>query len=293
MTPAHNLIKGIAEKIALPDVYHRIKYLAVKHDAKIDHFVDVINLDPALGERIIKIANSQFFGYPKKVNTVKQAISLIGVIQLHDLLLSSLAIRAFSGIPADVINQKSFWKSSVYCGITARLLAKKCMLPASDGVFTAGLLHEIGHLVMYAKIPEQTQDVLFEYQESDSPLYLLEREKIGFDYAQVGSEIMHLWQLPENYCDITRLHVEPEKALENKIEIQLVNLARTIMLTEEGEDDTAIDDILNKQNTLIHNKLTLKDVAIIRTNAHTHIDEVMDCLWPFSDQVTEEYPIIL
>ena len=165
MTPAHNLLKSVAEKITLPAVYHSIKDLIVTPDTRIDDYVEVISLDPALSARIIKMANSQFFGYSRKADNVKQAISLIGVIQLHDLLLSSLAIRAFSGIPTDIINQEAFWRSCVYCGITARLLARKCMLPASERLFTSGLLHEIGHIVMYAKIPEQIQDVLLNHKK--------------------------------------------------------------------------------------------------------------------------------
>ena len=293
MTPAHNLLKSVAEKIPLPAVYHSIKGLIETPDATIDDFVEVINHDPALAARIIRMANSQFFGYSRKASTVKQAISLIGVIQLHDLLLSSLAIRAFSGIPADVINLEAFWRSCAYCGITARLLARKCMLPASERLFTSGLLHEIGHIVMYAIIPEQTQDVLFESQESNKPLYLLEREKIGFDYGQVGSEIMQLWHLPEKYCDIARYHMEPEKAENNKIEIKLVNLARSIMLAEEDSSEAAVDSIIKKHNSLINKKLTRQDVEAIKNNAQHYVDDVMGCLWPFSRNVAEDYVILL
>lgn len=293
MRPAHNLLTSVAEKIPLPAVYHSIRGLLARPDAKIDDFVDVINLDPALATRIIRIANSQFFGYSREAKTVEQAISLIGTIQLHDLLLSSLAIRAFSGIPSDVINQEAFWRSCAYCGITARLLAKKCMLPSSERLFTLGLLHEIGHLVMYAKIPELMQDVFFELQESYKPLHELEREKIGFDYGQVSSEIMQLWHLPENYCEIARYHMEPEKAQNNKIEMVLVNLARTIEQTEEDMLRTVVSSILKRHNAVLKDLLTNNDVENIQNSARLHVEEVIDCLWPFSKNVAENIDISL
>ena len=293
MTPAHDLVKSVAEKITLPDVYHHISNLVITPEARIDDFVAVINLDNALAARIIKIANSRFFGYSRKANTVKQAISLIGVIQLHDLLLSSLAIRAFSGIPADVINQEAFWRSSVYCGITARLLAKKCMLPASERLFTSGLLHEIGHIVMYAKIPELAQDVLFESEQNKQPLYILEREKLGYDYGQVGSEIMRLWHLSDSYCDIASYHMEPEKAQKNQFEIQVVNLARSIMLAEELSPDQTVNSLLNKSNKLLNTKLTDQDVESIKTNARFYVDDVMDCLWPFTRNAAVQCEILI
>jgi HD-like signal output (HDOD) protein len=293
MTPAHNLVTSVAEQITLPDVYHHISSLVITPKARIDDFVDVINLDKALAARIIRIANSRFFGYSRKAHTVKQAISLIGVIQLHDLLLSSLAIRAFSGIPADVINQEMFWRSCIYCGITARMVAKKCMLPASERLFTSGLLHEIGHIVMYAKIPELAQDVLFESEQSKQPLYILEREMLGYDYGQVGSEIMRLWHLSDSYCDIATYHMEPDKAQNNRLEVEVVNLARSIMLAEELNPDQAIDSLLNESTDLINEKLNIQDIENIKTNARLYVDDVMDCLWPFSRNTVTECEILL
>ncbi len=293
MNPAHSLITSVAEKISLPDVYQRVRGLILIPDATIEDYVEVIDLDSALAARILRITNNRFFGYFRKANTVKEAISLIGVIQLHDLLLSSLAIRAFSGIPEDVFNQKAFWRGCVYCGITAKLLAKKSRVPASERLFTSGLLHEIGHIVMYAQIPEQTQDVLLESKQSNKPLYILEREKLGFDYGQVGGEIMRLWHLPESYCDIATYHMEPEKAQNNKIEITIVNLARSVMLAEEMNSELAIDSILSKSDKLVNAKLTLKDVEKIKTEAYLYVDEVMDCLWPSSLNSQEPCEILL
>lgn len=288
MNPAHNLITSVTEKITLPDVYHRIRELIERPDARIDDFVDAISFDPALVTRIIRIANNPFFGYSRKVDTVKQAISLIGVIQLHDVLLSSLAIRAFSGIPTDIINQKMFWRSSVYCGITSKLLAKKYMLPTGERLFTSGLLHEIGHLVMYAKIPDQIQDVLFESEQSEKPLYLLERESLGFDYGQLGSEIMQFWRLPVSYCEMSMYHIEPERAENNKIEITLVNLARSIMLAGEQDTENAIDSILKESNNLLENGLTKQELEKIISDAKSYIDEVMECLWPFVMNISQD-----
>ena len=288
MKSVHDLIISVADKITLPDVYQRIRDLIEQPDAEIDDFVAVINLDPALATRIIKMANSRFFGYSRHVSTVKQAISLIGVIQLHDLLLSSLAIRAFSGIPADIINQEAFWRSCAYCGITAKLLAKKCKLPASERFFVLGLLHEIGHLVMYAKIPEQIQDILYAFEQSNKPLFIVEREKLGFDYGQVGSEIMRLWHLPDIYCDTASSHMEPEKPENNKLEIKIVSLARAITLADELSPEQPVYALLNKSSHSQNSKLTGQDLDTIKNEAKLYIEDVIDCLWPFARKTATE-----
>lgn len=288
MNPVHDLVTSVANTITLPDVYQHIRNLVVTPNAQIDDFVQVINRDPALATRIIKMANSRFFGYSREVGTLKQAISLIGVMQLHDLLLSSLAVRAFSSIPADIIDQEVFWRSCIYCGITARLLAKKCNLPASERLFTSSLLHEIGHLLMYAKHPEQTQEILYLFEQSNKPLYMLEREAFGYDYAQAGSELMRQWQLPETYCDITFYHTEPEKVESDKIEIKIVSFARSIMLAVELNPDQPIYSSLNKPSYFFNDKLSRKDIEEITNNAKLYIDDVMDCLWPFAKIISKE-----
>jgi non-homologous end joining protein Ku len=87
--------------------------------------------------------------------------------------------------------------------------------------------------------------------------------------------------------------MEPEKAQNNKIEIEIVNLSRLIMLAEELNSDQVVDSFLNKPTHLINNKLTKQDVAEIKTNARLYVDDVMDCLWPFSRNTAEDSVILL
>jgi len=274
---AHKIAAELTEKVMLPEVYHSIRTLLASNDVQANDFVGILRLDTSLCLRIIKIANSNFYNHYRKVTSLHQAISMIGILQLHDLVLSSLVIRAFSAIPSDIFNQKAFWKSSIYCGITARILAEKCMVPAKERLFSAGLLHEIGHIVMYCQIPDQMQEILIESQQKNIPLYRQERTRLGFDYGQVGSELMQLWHLPQSYCDIARFHTEPITNLEDSIEIQIVNLAHYIMLSEEQKMDQSLESCL-KLNYLVSSKLMKQDIENIRINARMHVSEVMDCL---------------
>jgi len=278
---AHTLVSTVAEKVALPSVYHRIRDLLAQPTASVEDFADIILLDPALSARLIRMTNSPFWAHYRKVETVQQAILMTGTFQLHDLLLSSLAIRAFSTIPSEIFDQESFWKSSIYCGIVARMLAEKCMLPTKERLFTAGLLHEIGHIVMFTKLSEQVQNILVKSTQTNTPLFIQERQSLGFDYGQVGFEIMQLWELPQSYGDIAKYHLEPELATRNEIEVQIINLAHAMMLEEEQSLDQPLSLYL-ESNNLLNTKLSEQDVIDIQITAHTYIDDVMDCLWPFA-----------
>jgi len=287
MNYAHSLVMTVAEKVALPPVYHKIRDLLAMPEASVDDFADIILLDSALSSRLITMINNPFWGYHRKVETVHQAISMAGTFQLHDLLLSSLAIRAFSTIPSTIFNQHAFWKSAIYCGISARIIADKCGVPAKERCFSAGLLHEVGHIVMFAKIPEQVREILLQSRQSKTPLYIQEQQTLGFNYGHVGKELMQLWQLPQSYCDIAIDHLAPKLASRNQVEVQIINLARAIMLAEEQSLDQPLSLHL-KLNPLINTKITEQDVMDIQLMARLYVNEVMDCLWPFSKKKSHD-----
>ena len=281
MKLAQDYLNSIAELVTMPEVYRRIRKLIAAPNSKIEDYVEVVDADPALAARIIRIANSTFFGYSRETDSLEGAISLIGIMQLHDLLLSSLAIRAFSGIPNNIVNLHDFWRSSIFCGISARMLARKCRVPASERLFTSGLLHEIGHIVMYTQDPEKAQEILLTSEQQSKPIYLMEREKLGFDYAQLGCEVMRLWHLPESYQEITEFHPEPEKSTQFKIETSIVHLAHSMALCEEtgsefNENPLSIAPAAWK-TTKLHDQV----IEEVRTEARLHVDEVIDSLWPF------------
>ncbi len=212
MKAEHEFICDLAEKISMPDVYLEIRGLMENPGAKIGDYVDLVQADSILAIRIIRIANSKFFGFNRKADDLYDAISLIGVIQLHDLILCSLCMRTFYNIPEQVLNYKSFWLHGVKCGIVSRSIATICRLPACNRYFALGLLLEIGHAAMFVKTPELALTALLESQEQKRPIDKVEREYFGFDYCQLGSALLHQWHLPEVYTHSIEHHLYPEQA---------------------------------------------------------------------------------
>lgn len=283
MKPARELVDCLAEQITLPEVYRGIRRLIAMPDSKINDYVDLINSDSALSTRLIKIANTRFFGYPRKADTTEQAISLIGVMQIHDVLLSGLVMRAFAGIPNEVVNLIAFWENSVYCGIVSRIIAKRCMQPASQRFFAFGLFHDIGHIVMYAKRPELAQQALMHSLQMGVSLFKAEREIFGFDYGQLGSELMRLWHLPENFQEITQFHFEPEHAQHCQMETAIVHLA--YIATQFRSDSNSSDKLSAVASPLAWELTKLNkndDIEPIMRDAQQYVDEVFNALWPFA-----------
>lgn len=202
-------------------------------EAKIDDYEHVIHTDPMLAIRIIRIANSQFFGFHRQTANLYEAISLIGIIQLHDLLLGSLCMRTFSNIPEQILNANDFWRHGVKRGIAALNIARQRGLPATNRYFTLGLLLEIGHALMFIKAPEMTLSALLDSKQQNRAISEVERDYFGFDYAQLGSTLLEHWHLPEVYSQTVEYHLSPEhSAVDFRTAAEIAGLAHRFCETD-------------------------------------------------------------
>lgn len=162
--------------------------------------------------------------------------------QIRDLVIGTTATRAFDGIPTDLVSLEDFWHHSLYCGLLAQELGEASSASRSESLFLAGLLHDIGQLVMFYKLPQHMHSALLRtLQVADPlPMYRAEREVIGFDHAQVGEALAELWRLPSNLRECIAFHHEPGRAKLFPVQVALVHVANAIAslpFIEESELD--------------------------------------------------------
>ncbi len=225
MSSPQELVSGTEDLVSLPEVYFQVKALVQDPDAGAAELAEVISCDPGLSARFLRVANSAFFGMRGRVETVSRAVAIMGMQQVHDIVLATSVARAFSGIPSSLVDMEQFWRKSVYCAIVARMLAVRSDVLDSERLFVEGLLSDVGHLIMYLKVPGQVRQALSEARQEHRPLHLMERKFVGCDYAQVGGELMSAWGLPESLATAIRFHTEPAAAQEHQLETSLVHIA--------------------------------------------------------------------
>jgi len=134
-------------------------------------------------------------------------------------------IDAFEGIPRDHVNMESFWKHSLACGIAARNLAILRQAPSAEKFFIAGLLHDLGRLVLFSQLPKQASEVFELYHSRRILLWEAERTVLGFDHAQIGEELMKSWQYPVNLVTAVACHHSPMATGFFQLENSIVHLA--------------------------------------------------------------------
>lgn len=181
----------------LPAAVQRL--LALARDAETDfaEISRVIESDQTLTARTLRAANSAFYGVPRRVETVRQATVLLGSDTIVNLALSVSVL----GLQDDIARQwpldpEAFWRHSLAVATTARQLAKVLNYEDADGAFVAGLLHDIGKLVMLNHFGEVYGQVLLAAQDGTKPLHELEQEILEIDHAAVGQALCLHWNLP-------------------------------------------------------------------------------------------------
>lgn len=237
MSTAWDKVTENARLISLPEVYFRLRTVMDDASFCMGDVTEVISHDPAMTARLLHLVNSAYFGLAAKIDTVNRAVSMLGTQQIHDLVLAVSVAETFEDVSGDVMDMKSFWRKSVECAITCRELAVMCNVLDKERVFVAGLLRDIGHLIMYQSIPIQTKQAFEQSRKQGVPLFKVERVIVGIDYAKVGGTLMRQWNLPRSLWESAEFHIEPAMAKEYPFLTALVHMGAAIADAMQGDRD--------------------------------------------------------
>jgi putative nucleotidyltransferase with HDIG domain len=214
---------------SLPKIYFELQAALSDPDKTFQDLGEIISFDPALSARLLKIVNSPFYGFPSTIETISHAISIIGMNQISDLALATLVTYQFRGIPNSLFNMEKFWRHSMACGVVARSIAEFRGEKNVERFYLAGILHDIGRLVIFKKEPALARDAFYRSREQQENIYLSERELMGFDHADVGRELLKAWQLPPRLVEAVGCHHQPQTATEFPVEAAIIHTSDYIV----------------------------------------------------------------
>ncbi|AFJ02450.1 HD domain protein [Methylophaga frappieri] len=221
---AQSLVNQSLELVSAPTTYARLDALIRDPNSAIDDISDVIHTDPALTTRLLKIVNSPYYGFPSQINTLSRAITIIGTRELTNLVLATTVMNAFHGIPKNLMDMQTFWRHSLACAITARYLAEALALEHSEQYFIAGLLHNIGSLVLYQSAPELARESINRARFGHEVLHEAEQRLLGFHHGDVGAILLQKWRLPESLVVVAQHHHTPSLATTYQLNVALIHV---------------------------------------------------------------------
>ena len=229
LSSPQNLISEDEKIFSLPKIHFELQEALNDPDKTFQDIGKIIGYDPALAARLLKIVNSPFYGFPSEIETISHAISIIGMDQLTDLALATLVIYQFRGIPSSLFDMEKFWRHSMACGVAARAIAEFKGEQNVERFYLAGILHDIGRLVIFKKEPALARDAFFMSREKQENIFSSERRLMGFDHAAVGGELLKAWKLPPRLVAAVAYHHQPEAAQEFPVEAAIIHTSDYIV----------------------------------------------------------------
>jgi putative nucleotidyltransferase with HDIG domain len=231
MKDLHAIIRQIDSLAPIPQVAHKVLSIAQDPKGSPSEMSEIILYDQALTANLLKICNSAYFGLPKKIESVRQGIVLMGINRVVDIVIMMGAAdnlkRQQHGYD---LPEGELWKSAVSCALVAKELVEKKGLGNIHLVFTAALLKDIGKVVLGQYVAGAFEEIDQLVREEGYSFREAEAEVIGIDHAQLGGMVAEAWKFSPKLVEIIRNHHMSEETSNGDLEVSIVHLADTLCL---------------------------------------------------------------
>jgi len=208
------VVENIRNLPTPPIVFHQIQKVISDPNSSAAQVAAVLAEDPAMSVKVLKLTNSAFYGLAREIESVRQAVTIIGMEAVKNLVLSASVLDMFKGKQVDEEFQEAFWRHSLATAFCCRLMARQVKtrgMVDPDTAFSSGLLHDIGKLIVSCFLPQEWHNFK-EARERDpnSPDWVVEEAVWGFTHAQVGGVLASVWKLPQKLSDAITFHHMPQ-----------------------------------------------------------------------------------
>ncbi|MFA9274142.1 MAG: HDOD domain-containing protein [Candidatus Aquirickettsiella gammari] len=232
------VINKINDLPMLPELARKMLNDLNNDDISLEMIAEKVSLDQSIAAKVIQMANTSYYGNTSKVVTIQQAVSMLGTKNLKNLIRTSIFTNNLPIARCRGFDNKAFWRHNIATAICAELISRTLHMK-QDFAFTAGLLHDIGRLVLVSKFPQKYEHVIRCAKDNDCSLLDAERAILGVDHVGVGLILALQWNFSEAIQDAIRGHHAPEDKELNSV-ASIIHVANSIVHAldlSESEDD--------------------------------------------------------
>lgn len=201
------VVARIGDLPAIPDVVAEVMALTSDPNVAVSDVSKAIERDPALAAKLLRVSNSSYYGMRQVVGTLKLALVILGVREVRNMVLGISVLDALQDSETDaLLNKYGLWPHSALVAGVAKKLGDYIELSVQGEDFIAGLLHDIGKLVLWRHLGDDYRKMYLESRDTGAPLFEAERAAFGFDHADVGAALATGWNLPDSLTGALQLH---------------------------------------------------------------------------------------
>ncbi len=228
LVSADQVAAALGDLPTLPAIHTQIVELSSSDTTSASDLQKVIEVDPVLATKLLKLVNSAFYGFPVEIATIERAVMIIGFKGVVQLALSTAFVDLFADEDESGFDYEDFWKHSIATAVAARRISKAVDAASPEEMLLAGLIHDLGALVLAQKIPTEFGRALSLAKDSGRHLFDAERETLGFDHADTGRALVTLWRLPEQLARAVGDHHNPGRRGQPTLESSIVHVAEIV-----------------------------------------------------------------
>ena len=269
-------IRNIKNLPTLPVIVSRILEVAGDSGSSANELVELVARDMSVSAKVLNLANSAFYGFSRRITTIPQAVVVLGFNTVCSLALSVSVFESLSDSSGDVsFDREAFWIHSIGCGTASRLVAKELGYRDTGTFFVAGLLHDLGKVILDTYFSEQYAEVVEEMVEEERSALDAEKDILDIDHAEVGAWLAARWKFPEILATSIAAHHNLIAAKEEFIkEAVIVHLAN--VLTKRAGIGLCYESVIQDPSDMVASELKLSNdqVAKIAQDLQSERDQI-------------------
>lgn len=247
-----NIIMTTRDLPAMPQVASKVLEMSSDPNTSAQQLQHIISDDQAMTGRILKIANSAMYSCSRKVKTLTEAIVMLGFNSIRSLVVTSAARNLYNTRNATSgLKERLLWEHSVGVAFACRILVQDRVPSLAEEAFLAGLMHDIGKLVLNLQVPEKFDGIVQVVYNDNQPFNVTEKAILGFDHAEVGAKLVNKWNLSPTLEDTILNHHNPEAMTIDNPLLLYLDLANRIChkmgIGFVDEPDLDLDNCLSNQ----------------------------------------------
>lgn len=225
------IVSKVNDMKVLPEIINKIIALTDDPDSTVQDMEKAILKDSVLTTKILRLANSAYYGYARNISTISRAAILLGFQAIKSLALAS-TVRTFltDELKGYSLEKDDLWTQSQTCAIASRFIAKQIKYPNPEEAYIAGLLRDIGKTILNQHMEKEYAEVLSKIEIDNVSFLDAEREVLGFNHAEIGEKVAEKWNLPKALVDAIGHHHTPEQSNVNPLLVSIVHIADAITM---------------------------------------------------------------
>lgn len=268
MSRRDEVLEKIRQIPSLPTAAMRVVQLLKEPEVEITDLMESISYDPGLTSNVLRLANSAYFGGPRTIASLREAILRLGTNRIFQLVITAaVAPIARQPVRGYDLPAGGLLSHAISVAIGAETLAAELQIKPPPSTFTAGLLHDIGKVVLGTFLELDAAPIVELAYRQHVSFEIAEAQVIGIDHAETGAGLLEHWNLPSSIVDVARLHHCPEQVVENPLMVDLVHVAD--QLSMQIGIGSGVDGLNYVSSPTAIARLKVNEVQMERVACHT------------------------